>query len=147
MSNPYRSPVNTPHQSGALNAVNAPAVALIVVSSIAIVLGLFGLAADAFLVLSGMVEKLDQLKQGGMSKYTQITVRTVWGIILVGASSFVFYGAMKMKSGHNYGLAKAASITAMIPCIGPCLLLGIPFGIWAFVVLNKPEVKQAFRPS
>lgn len=147
MSNPYQSPARTSHQSVALDAVKAPAVALIVVSSIAIALGLLGLITDVVLILTGMVEKLDQLNQGGMSKYTQITIRTIWGIILIAASSFVFYGAVKMKSGHNYGAAKAASITAMLPCIGPCLLLGIPFGIWAFVVLNKPEVKQAFRPD
>jgi len=37
-----------------------------------------------------------------------------------------------------------ASILAMVPCISPCCLLGIPIGIWALVVLMKPEVQQAF---
>jgi hypothetical protein len=32
----------------------------------------------------------------------------------------------------------------MIPCISPCCLLGLPIGIWALVVLLKPEVKAAF---
>jgi hypothetical protein len=39
----------------------------------------------------------------------------------------------------------AASIIAIIPCFGPCCCLGIPVGIWALVVINKPEVKSAFR--
>jgi hypothetical protein len=36
------------------------------------------------------------------------------------------------------------SIVAMVPCLGPCCIVGIPIGIWALVVLMKPEVKAAF---
>ncbi len=34
---------------------------------------------------------------------------------------------------------------AMIPCVSPCCLLGLPLGIWALIVLVKPEVKAAFQ--
>jgi hypothetical protein len=37
----------------------------------------------------------------------------------------------------------AAAIMAMIPC-NCCCLLGLPFGIWALVMLMKPEVKSQF---
>ena len=57
----------------------------------------------------------------------------------------VILGATKMKNLQAYGLALASSILAMIPCISPCCLLGLPIGIWAVVVLSNPEVKQAFR--
>ena len=40
-----------------------------------------------------------------------------------------------------------ATIIAMVPCISPCCLVGLPIGIWALVVLMKPEVKAAFRAS
>jgi hypothetical protein len=50
-----------------------------------------------------------------------------------------------MKKLESYGLAMAASIIAMIPCVSPCCLLGLPIGIWALVVLMKPEVKSAFH--
>ena len=33
----------------------------------------------------------------------------------------------------------------MVPCISPCCLVGLPIGIWALVVLNKPEVKGSFH--
>ena len=33
----------------------------------------------------------------------------------------------------------------MVPCISPCCLLGLPFGIWALSVLNKPHVQAAFK--
>ena len=37
-----------------------------------------------------------------------------------------------MRNLKNYGQARAAAVVAMIPLLGPCCLLGIPFGIWAF---------------
>ena len=45
---------------------------------------------------------------------------------------------------EGYGLAMTASIFAMIPCVGPCCLLGLPFGIWSVTVLNRRDVKAAF---
>jgi hypothetical protein len=38
-----------------------------------------------------------------------------------------------------------ASILALAPCISPCCLVGLPIGIWALVVLSKPEVKSSFH--
>jgi hypothetical protein len=64
------------------------------------------------------------------------------GILL---SAVIFYGGLKMKRLENHGLAVASSILAIIPCTSPCCLLGIPVGIWALVVLMKPEVKSAFH--
>jgi hypothetical protein len=63
--------------------------------------------------------------------------------ILVAA--FIIYAALKMKELTQYGLAMAASILAMIPCISPCCLIGLPIGIWCLVVLTRPEVKAAFH--
>jgi len=64
------------------------------------------------------------------------------GLVL---SIIVLVGAIKMKNLENYGLAMAASIIAMIPCISPCCLLGLPFGIWSLVVLSDPAVKSSFK--
>jgi hypothetical protein len=60
----------------------------------------------------------------------------------VGAA--ILFGALKMMRLQSYGWAMAAAILAVIPCLSPCCCLGIPFGIWALVVLSKPEVKAAF---
>ena len=49
-----------------------------------------------------------------------------------------------MQKLQNYQFALTASIVAMVPCISPCCVFGLPFGIWALVVLNKPEVKSQF---
>jgi hypothetical protein len=50
-----------------------------------------------------------------------------------------------MKKLESYSFAMAAAIIAMIPCISPCCLLGLPFGIWALVVLGDGSVKAAFQ--
>jgi hypothetical protein len=66
-------------------------------------------------------------------------------LICIVIAAVVLFGAIKMKKLENHGLALAASILAMIPCLSPCCLLGLPIGIWALVVLLKPEVKSAFH--
>jgi predicted Zn finger-like uncharacterized protein len=61
----------------------------------------------------------------------------LWGGVIAG-------GATKMKQLENYNMAMTASILAVIPCSG-CCVLTLPFGIWGLVVLNQPEVREAFR--
>lgn len=145
MSNPYAPNPVTPSFGNNAPSVQGPATGLIVISAIAIFFGLLGLAGDLFLVLSGAINKLEEINDGPVSEYTQITIRAVWGVILILASSFVLYGAIQMKNQRNYGIAKAAAIVAMIPLLGPCCLLGIPFGIWALIALGKPGVQESFR--
>ncbi len=60
-------------------------------------------------------------------------------------SALVFIGAYRMKRLRSHRLAEVAAVVAMIPCISPCCLLGLPFGIWAILVLEDPSVKAAFR--
>ncbi len=60
-------------------------------------------------------------------------------------SAVVLLGGIKMKNLENYGLAMTASIIALLPCISPCCIIGFPIGIWALIVLAKPEVKSAFH--
>jgi uncharacterized membrane protein len=55
-------------------------------------------------------------------------------------------GAFKMMKLQSYGFAMATAILTLIPCTNTCCcLLNIGAGIWALVVLAKPEVKAAFQ--
>lgn len=56
-------------------------------------------------------------------------------------------GSLQMMKLKQYGLAMAAAILMLIPCSGCCCCLNIGAGIWALVVLLKPEVKSAFQQS
>jgi hypothetical protein len=57
----------------------------------------------------------------------------------------VIFGAYHMMSLQNRTLAFSASVISCIPCLTACCVLGIPFGIWALVVINDSAVKQHFR--
>jgi len=57
-------------------------------------------------------------------------------------SGVVFVAALRMMRLQSYGLAIAAAILAMI--VTPGNLVGFPIGIWALVVLLRPEVRAAF---
>lgn len=117
---------------------------MIVVSSIAVTLGAIGLVFDIGLIAGGFVSRLQELNESPISKQTQLTVRIVWGIALLIASSLVLYGAIQMRKLRSYGTARMAAVVCMIPLLGPCCIVGIPFGIRAFLVLGKPEVQAAF---
>jgi len=73
------------------------------------------------------------------------TAGIIGAIIGLAIVAVIFMGAQKMKRLESHGFVMAASILAMVPCISPCCVLGLPFGIWALIVINKPEVKAAFR--
>jgi phage FluMu protein Com len=55
----------------------------------------------------------------------------------------ILFGAWKMMRAESYGWAMTASILSLFPCTG-CCVLGLPFGIWALVVLNDASVRACF---
>jgi predicted Zn finger-like uncharacterized protein len=131
---------------GALNAVAGPATALQVAGGISLALSILGL----LLVLVGVALPLAAGGAGPKNQNDQFlmmfqgTAGIVMRILGIVLSILVLNGARKMKRLESRSWAMAASIIAMIPCTG-CCLLGMPFGIWSLVVLNKPEVRDSFR--
>ncbi len=55
----------------------------------------------------------------------------------------VVAGAVKMRKLKNYRFCRMSSILAMLP-LGCGFLLGLPFGVWALLVLRRPDVQAAF---
>ena len=72
-------------------------------------------------------------------------VAILLALVMLALGVVIILGGLKMKQLQSYGLAMTAAIVAMIPCLSPCCIIGLPIGIWALVVLNNPEVKSAFR--
>ncbi|RPI70303.1 MAG: hypothetical protein EHM45_25030 [Desulfobacteraceae bacterium] len=62
-------------------------------------------------------------------------------IFAVIVTVLMIFGGIRMKKLQSWGF----SILAMIPCLSPCCLIGLPIGIWTLIVLMKPEVKAAFH--
>lgn len=132
-----------PAGSPAASQVQGPAIGLIVTAVIGGLWAIFSLLGN----ILGM----------GMASLDQYTADYEWaeyalggGLGIVGAiiglavAGFILWAALQMKALRQWTLAVVASILAMIPCISPCCIIGLPIGIWALVVLLKPEVKAAF---
>ncbi len=64
-------------------------------------------------------------------------------IVNVVCSLLVLVGGIRMLQLSGAGLPIVGSVLALTPCIGCCCILGLPFGIWALVVLNRPDVRAA----
>jgi predicted Zn finger-like uncharacterized protein len=127
--------------AAAESAVAGPAIALMVVAGLAIALCVLGLLLN--LLGTGLMAAGAR----GGAQQSDVALNAVTGIgsAIFGLCywSLVMVGAVKMKNLSSYGLAMTACIVAMLPC-SACCLLGLPFGIWGLVVLNNPDVKDAF---
>jgi hypothetical protein len=76
------------------------------------------------------------------------TLGTIVQLLILGVSCFIFYGGLKLRNLESYPLCVVAVILAILTiacCSCPSCCIGPPAGIWALVVLNRPEVKSQFR--
>ena len=136
--------------SDAARAVSAPAVCLIVTAILGMLNSVVGVV---FSLVGARIPGLDLAKDPQFARFERViemfsgTAGVISGLISLAVGAFILVGALKMMKLRSYGLAMAASIIAMIPCLlpFPCCCLGLPFGIWALVVLCRPEVKSAFQ--
>lgn len=69
-----------------------------------------------------------------------------FSLLCIGLAGFTIYGGLQMRALKNWGVALAAAILVMTPCSSYCCCcpFGLGVGIWALVMLTKPEVKSAF---
>ncbi len=149
--NPYQSPALAqtgygPQQPKPFNEaiVVAPAIAMMVVA------GLNCLVTIPYLIFN-MVEALAMGKamQGEDEAFIagyvfgSVVVSVILCVVVLAVYVLTFIGAWKMKKMEGYGLAITASILMMLPCT--FCWSGLPFGIWALVVLCLQDVRQAFR--
>jgi hypothetical protein len=130
--------------SNAAQQVQGPAMGLMITGVIGIIFGLLGLVMNlAGVGMSGM----QSMGGGATDQYMNMMsggLGIVSAVIGLGISGFIIWASMQMKQLRNWNMSVAASIVAMIPCIGPCCIIGIPIGIWSVMTLMKPEVKSAF---
>ncbi len=137
--------------SNAQDQVNTPAILLMVVGGLTIAYALFGAVQSLTGANTAQLEQAlsnPQLPEGARTMLSGMARGGIFfNLLQVALGAVTAFGGLKMKNLENYGLAMAASIIAVIPCFGSCCCIGIPVGIWSLIVLNKPEVKAAFRPS
>lgn len=136
----------------AASKVQAPALALIIITAVSLVLNL-GLFFAAPAMLNSLLQNFQtrvELPPGQQAQLVTHTIVDYFTDLMLGiiGGGFVIFGAIQMKNLQMWGVSLAACIVAMIPYIysGPCCcLFGMPVGIWGLVVLLNQDVKAAFR--
>jgi hypothetical protein len=129
-------------RSAAADQVNGPAIGLIVVAVLGVVLAIVALIVN---LAGASFLPNPRMPNEAWANMFSGTIGAASNIVGIVVSAVILLGALKMKKLESYGMAMAASILAMIPCLSPCCVFGLPIGIWALVVLAKPEVKSAFH--
>ncbi len=134
-------------REAALRAVKGPAIALIIIAAMG--MAYYALNGVATLVGGGMM--FQHSLPADMPPEVRAFFEGMHGplagainLAIVALDAFVLFGAIKLMRLEAHGLAVAACIAAMLPC-QCCCAFGLPFGIWALVVLNRPEVKSQFH--
>lgn len=123
--------------------ITVAAILLIVLSSITVMLMAISCTFDAVvLAIQNQEESTDPFMAYFNGKRL---IRLLWGIIMLVSNVVILIGSVNMKYMKNLGLSKTAATLSLIPCIGPCFIIGIPFGLMALSILNRPEVADAFE--
>jgi hypothetical protein len=108
------------------------------------------------LCVAGAIDCLALLVLVGLAIYAYRAPESTHGFGLPGvmelaiiASGTIFgvgrlAGGISMISRRSYALSVGGAICALFPC-GLTWLIGLPFGIWALIVLNSPEARREFE--
>ncbi|MBF5043829.1 hypothetical protein FGE12_15625 [Aggregicoccus sp. 17bor-14] len=144
---PIPPPTPGPDPIAAQKQVQVPAILLIVLGALGLIFGLIGVASHSVNQYGPLLDN-PELPEQARSVVQGFANHGRWlnlpGIVL---SGLMLLGGLKMKGLQSYALALTGAIVAVIPCMGVngCCCIGMPVGIWALVVLMRPEVKGAFR--
>ena len=137
-------------QQDARRQVSGPAIGLIVTGILSLAMSLVSLVMHLTVVL-GMrtVQAMPSPGPQFQQLFTFLNslngpLGLVSDVFSLTMGTLITLGAFKLKNLQSYTFAYTMSILAMIPCLSPCCLLGLPFGIWALVQLSKPEIKAQF---
>ena len=138
----------------ALQRINSPAVALIITAILNLLFGVWGLVKTIFFPpnLAQYNAEMGQLNNPQLQQFMQTMLQMTHGPFAIGAnllgvvlSVLILMGAIKMKSLRSYEFSMTAAIVALLPCVTPCCIIGLPIGIWALIVLRSPAVKSHFH--
>ncbi len=141
MTNPTSTSPPPPPPSAA-DEVSGPAIGLMVTAVLGGLVAVTGVAANLLGIGLSAVPGLEQ--EDRISTIIGGTIGLALGTVGIVIAVVTFVGARRMQQLRSRGLALTVSVLAMMPCVSPCCLIGLPIGIWSLIVLNKPEVRGAF---
>lgn len=143
----FASPSPGGSNSAALQAVKGPAIALIITAALGAALSFLGVVSDFIGGAMAHHAMPPNLPPQWQSFYQNMQgpVGGVVNLFFLAMNCIVLFGAIKMMRLQSRVFATVACIIAMLPVtVSCCCVLGLPFGIWGLVAMNKPEVKSQF---
>jgi hypothetical protein len=139
------SPLASPRASIETRTVQVPGILLIVAGAI-------GAMANSLNLLGHVLGRaFFQTQSSGnpeLDNFVQImsgSLGLLFYSFALALNVLVIVGGWRMTRLSNYGWCFAAAVVAVVPCLSPCCCLGVPPGIWALIILSRPEVKAAFE--
>ena len=147
-------------EEAALEAVKNPAICLILTGLLNIVLSLWGAVDSVFFPVNidQQLAAVPQFNDPEVQKFLsdpQVNhfVHLLYSpailltndLFTLAMSILVLVGSLRMKALRNYEFSMIAALLALLPCVTSCCLIGLPFGIWAIIVLRRPAVKSQFK--
>ena len=91
-------------------------------------------------------EGLEQMGTTPEAYFAGVTTFSfVFGGFLVVTSLLCILAGFRMRLARSYGLSIIGAICCVLPCLQPCCVIGLPAGIWSFIVLMNADVKRLFN--
>jgi hypothetical protein len=133
--------------------VQGPAIGLIVSGAIGVLIGLANVAQSVMggagqqAQLGKAVAELPPEFQHWGEMIGKMTGPMGMVFVVIGLliSVFTIFAGVQMQRLRNFWMPMTASILGILSCFSGCCCVSLPIGIWAIVVLMKPEVKSAFE--
>lgn len=131
--------------SEASSLLTGPAIGLMVASGFSLLLGLIDLLGRllGFGLMAGAAAGRGVSAAQAAGQTVGVFLGGAFDVLSMVLPIIIIIGAVKMMKLQNYGLALTSCILGMVP-LHCCCILGLPFGIWGIVMLNNPDVKDAF---
>ncbi len=136
----------------ARNALRIPSILILASAGVSLLWTLYGIAsptdpAEFEAIYSGFAgaglppETMNQIHD----LISRFFVGTTWFFSLLGlaTSGLAIFGGLKMYRAQSYRWAIVAALASILPCTC-CFCFSTVGGIWALVLLSRPEIKAAF---
>jgi hypothetical protein len=142
---PAFQPPSPQHSDNAASMVKGPAIFILVVSILDLLTAILNIILTAvggstLFKMPGMSEQ-----DAAMQEKIMLLFGLPANIFAITVAAFCIFASIRMMKLQSFGLAMTCAVLTLIPCGTCCCFLNLGAGIWALVVLNKPDIKAAFH--
>jgi hypothetical protein len=141
---PATPPSPMPGTKSPSDQIRGPAIFLLVLAILDILASLAGIG---FVALGQTLPMFSHMPPESFELHQKFSMLFSLPAYIIGIVIAVvrLIGSLKMMKLRSHGFAMTTAILTLLPCGACCCLVNLAAGIWALVVLAKPEVKSAFQ--